>query len=243
VTCVPLSVSAVIPTRNRHRFLLEAVHSLLAQSSPPAEIIVVDDGEGAANALSGVAATLRVLDNQSRGPVAARTRGVASAKGDLIAFLDDDDWLIDEAYLEGAAGLIANGADLVFCDGTLMFEDGSGSEPFAFDADAKSLERNNTILISGVVYRRALHETLGGFDEALPFYWDWDWYLRVARGGFALKRVARPSVAIRVHAANMSGGNREAERRDNLDRFASKHGLAAIPLKNHLSLARETRPR
>ncbi len=233
------TISAVIPTKNRPQFLKQAVQSLLVQSLLPLEIIVVDDGQGAAVAMTGLSSMINVLDNHSRGPVPARNLGVAMATGELVVFLDDDDWFTDNNYLAETAGLAAGGADLVFCDGTMMFEDGGASEAFAFDADARSLETNNTILISGVIYRRSLHGKLGAFDETLPYYWDWDWYLRVARGGGVLRRSANPAVAIRVHAQNMSGASQEAARRDNLDRLSAKHGLPPIALKNHLSLARE----
>ncbi len=119
----------------------------------------------------------------------------------------------------------------------MAFEDGRPSIPFAFHADSATLERDNTILISAVCYRRDLHDTLGAFDEALPFYWDWDWYLRIARAGHALTHLDVPAVAIRVHAQNMSGDSLEAQRRANLDRFAAKHNLPPIPLKNHLDIA------
>ena len=119
----------------------------------------------------------------------------------------------------------------------MAFEDGRPSLPFAFAADAETLTRDNTILISGVVYRRSLHDELGPFDESLPFYWDWDWYLRVARAGHELTHIPRPVVAIRVHARNMSGESLERQRRANLDEFSTKHGLPPIPLKNHLDIA------
>jgi glycosyltransferase involved in cell wall biosynthesis len=232
-------ISVVIPTKNRHGFLRQAVESVLAQRLLPHEILVADDGQGAATAVSGLWPGVRVLDNQARGPVAARQLAVDQARGDLIAFLDDDDWLIDHSYLQQATEAIAQGADLVFCDGTMRFEDGGQDETFAFDANAKSLETNNTILISGVVYRKAIHAGLGGFDASLPYYWDWDWYLRVARAGYQLRRKAGLAVAIRVHGQNMSGQQQERDRRENLDRLSAKHGLAHIPLKNHLSLSRE----
>lgn len=235
------SVSVVTPTRDRPGFLRQAVESVLAQSAPPREILVVDDGQGAAAALSGLSPLVRVLDNVNRGPVPARILGVTEARGDLIAFLDDDDWLIDRDYFRAAIQIVAEGADLVFCDGRMRFEDGSPEETFAFEADGDSLARNNTILISGVIYRRAIHDALGEFDRGLPYYWDWDWYLRVVRAGYRLQRHPAPAVAIRVHPHNMSGAAQQAERRANLDRLAAKHGLPPIPLKNHLSLARETR--
>jgi glycosyltransferase involved in cell wall biosynthesis len=232
------SVSVVIPTKNRHAYLREAVASALRQTHAPNEILVVDDGAGAASALVDFPRLVQVLDNAGRGPVPARNLAVSHASSACIAFLDDDDWFSDGQHLERAAAEIAGGAKFCFADGTLVFDDGSADVAFTFTTDAKSLEANNTILISAVTYVRSLHHKLGNFDESLPYYWDWDWYLRVARSGARFCHCASPSVNIRVHAANMSGPAQEAARRANLDRFSAKHGLPAIPLKNHLSLAR-----
>ena len=232
-----ISFNVIIPTRGRHHLLKEAVASVLAQSYRGFEVTVVDDGAGAAEALAGAPSSVRVLDNRQRGPVPARNLGVSASQADVLAFLDDDDWWTDRDYLAKAAGLFARGAAFCFADGSMMFEDGRPQLPFSFSADADSLTRDNTILISAVCYRRSLHGALGPFDEDLPFYWDWDWYLRVARAGHTLERLASPAVAIRVHAGNMSGESLEARRRANLDRFAAKHGLPPIPLKNHVDIA------
>lgn len=231
------SFSVVIPTKNRLHFLQEAVTSVLLQEHVDCEVIVVDDGTGAGEALNNRYPSVRVLGNAGRGPVPARNLGVTQAKGDIIAFLDDDDWWTDKQYLSRCAALFETGADFTYADGVMAFDDGRPELPFEFHADADSLSRDNTILISAVCYRRSLHEQLGAFDESLPFYWDWDWYLRVARAGHPLHRIASPSVAIRVHARNMSGESLERQRRENLDRFAAKHGLPPIPLKNHLDIA------
>lgn len=231
------SISVVIPTRGRHHFLAQAITSVLAQTHAPREIIVVDDGVGAAEAVGHMHHTIAVLDNRERGPVPARNMGVAHATADCICFLDDDDWFTDDSYFETAARAFDRGAAFCYANGIMAFEDGRPSLPFAFHADAGTLTRDNTILISGVHYRRSLHDELGWFDEALPFYWDWDWYLRVARAGHDLTHVQRPVVAIRVHARNMSGESLEGQRRANLDALSTKHALPPIPLKNHLDIA------
>ncbi len=234
------SISVVIPTRGRHHFLRQAVESVLEQVHAPKEIIVVDDGVGAAEAVGHMSPLVTVLDNGQRGPVPARNMGVAHARGEVICFLDDDDWFTDPEYFARASAAFDHGGAFCYADGVMAFEDGRESLPFAFHADAETLTRDNTILISGVLYRRSLHEELGPFDETLPFYWDWDWYLRVARAGHPLTRVPRPVVAIRVHAQNMSGDSLEAQRRANLDRFSTKHTLPPIPLKNHLDIATQS---
>jgi glycosyltransferase involved in cell wall biosynthesis len=231
------NISVIIPTRGRHHFLREAIASVLKQTEQPGEIIVVDDGIGAREAVGTLHTSIRVLDNHQRGPVPARNLGVAEAQGELICFLDDDDWFIDQTYFADVSRVIAAGAAFCYADGRLVFEDGRTDLPFAFHADAGTLMRDNTILISGVVYRRSLHESLGPFDETLPYYWDWDWYLRVARAGHVLTHIERPVVAIRVHARNMSGESLEAQRQSNLAMFSTKHALPPLPLKNHLDIA------
>lgn len=230
-------ISAIIPTRDRPLYLQTAVESLLAQIDRPREIIVVDDGAGDAAAMARRDPSIRVLNNHRRGPVPARILGVQAAAGDAIVFLDDDDWLTDRAYLARAAERLSAGAEFCFCDGEMVFDSGAPSLPFARDATVQSLARDNTILISGVCYGRALHWRLGYFDTHLPYYWDWDWYLRVARSGATLARLAARAVAIRVHDQNMSGDANEAARRADLAALAAKHGLGELRLKNHLDFA------
>jgi glycosyltransferase involved in cell wall biosynthesis len=230
-------ISVVIPTRNRPHYLREAIASVLAQTHAPHEIIVVDDGEGARDAVSHVHPCVKVVSSHQGGPVRARNVGDAEATGDVIACLDDDDWLTDTRYFATAAAAFAAGAVYCYADGIMAFEDGRPSLPFAFHADRETLTRDNTILVSAIIYRRSLHDELGMFDESLPFYWDWDWHLRVARAGHELTHIRKPVVAIRVHRQNLSGESLVARRRANLDEFSTKHGLAPIPLKNHLDIA------
>lgn len=231
------SISVIIPTHNRPQFLKQAVESVLAQTHAAKEIIVVDDGEGAFAEVGHMHPLVKVVSSGQGGPVRARNVGNAHAIGDVIACLDDDDWLTDASYFAAAAALFGKGASYCYADGIMAFEDGRPSLPFAAHADGGTLTRDNTILVSAIMYRRSLHEALGPFDESLPFYWDWDWHLRVARAGYELTHIQMPVVAIRVHRQNMSGESREALRRANLDEFSTKHGLPKIPLKNHLDIA------
>lgn len=95
-----LRYSCVIPTRDRGDMVQEAVASVLAQTLPAAEIIVVDDGsrDHTAATLRALYPGLHLLQLDGRGPGAARNAGVAAASTEIILFLDSDDlWLPDHA--------------------------------------------------------------------------------------------------------------------------------------------------
>ncbi|HEY4995418.1 MAG TPA: glycosyltransferase [Aestuariivirga sp.] len=221
--------SVIIPTRNREHYLQEAVASVLTQQDVDLELLVVNDGEPLSISFSDK--RVRILENEKRTAVPARNLGVANAIGEFVAFLDDDDFFIDARHLAKAMTEFRQYTDFYFANGEMRFADGS-VKLFDQNATAQSLERDNTILISAVCYRRSIHDKLGVFDESLPYYWDWDWYLRVARGGFNLHHQNDVAVVIRVHQNNMSTRNEEA-RRANLNALERRHCLAPIPLKNH----------
>jgi glycosyltransferase involved in cell wall biosynthesis len=226
-----LFFSVIIPTRNRPEFLGDAVASVLRQRDVSLELIIVNDGTVPVADFSDN--RVRVISSGEAGAVPARNLGVAATSGNVIAFLDDDDQWTDDFWLKRAFDAMTQGADFVFGDGRMACPDGQ-SKSFAEDADATSLARDNTILISSVCYRKSLHDMLGSFDESLPYYWDWDWYIRVARSGAKLQRIASPVVDIRIHAANMSGDKNAEARLENLARLAQKHGLGPLKLKSHM---------
>ena len=87
-----LSISVVIPLHEGERFIAAAIASVLAQEEAPREVIVVDDGstDGGAEIAAAIAG-VTVLRQENLGPGAARNRGIAHSRGELIAFLDQDD--------------------------------------------------------------------------------------------------------------------------------------------------------
>ena len=113
------SVTVIIPTRNRPGFLRAAVASVLEQTRPVNEIIVVDDGSDGAEWLRQIESMSPIIEIIRRkdcsGPAAARNHGLARAHGEFLLFLDDDD-LVDPRFVEtGLAQLAAHpDADGVF---------------------------------------------------------------------------------------------------------------------------------
>jgi glycosyltransferase involved in cell wall biosynthesis len=237
-------VSVLIPTRRRPELLRRALASVMAQTHPHWEALVIDDGEG-----EGLAALQRLGDprvkgwsNPGRGQVEARNAALAQARGEVIALLDDDDWWEDPYHLHRILRQLRAGPALVYRGGWLVeFQEGLEvrRQPFDYPVEPQDLLKNNLLLASGVAYPRALHDQLGPFDPEMGDYWDWDWYLRVTRAGFPLLHIPQKGVAVAVHGGNASHGARREERAFFLNRLCLKHGLEGVALKDHSSLAAE----
>jgi glycosyltransferase involved in cell wall biosynthesis len=237
-------VSIVIPTKDRSTLLRRALSSVEAQDFRDFEIIVVDDGngEGARAAATFLPGRIQTMMTGGAGQVPARNLGVGAAAGRRIAFLDDDDWWDDPAHL---TRMLAASREpcLLYASGRIVAEgqrpDVGASLIFKAYADAASIRRDNQLLVSGVIYHRVLHRQLGRFDEALPYYWDWDWYLRLFDA--AVPVIGAESEAVRISARedSVSAQTNIAARQANLARLAAKHGLGDLKLRNHESIARD----
>lgn len=122
-----INISAIIPTYNRESLIRRALQSVLKQTRPPCEIIVVDDGS-TDHTYSQVEPLFGLVDymyQSNAGASMARYRGVLNAKSDWIAFLDSDD-LWEETYLENMARAIrdTSGAAVLYFTDTVQDRDG-----------------------------------------------------------------------------------------------------------------------
>ncbi len=182
-------VSAVIPTYNYGRFVEKAVRSVLAQTYQPIECIVVDDGSNDDTAQRLQSLPIRLLWQENRGLSAARNRGVAEASGDLIAFLDADDWWQPDKIEKQVAALKPSDA-AVGCgirnwsaDGSLLFCERAKSPTERCEQNLRLIATRQLWIGgsgSGALIRRQVLTALGGFDESLRGAEDWDLWLRIA---------------------------------------------------------------
>ena len=174
----------------------------------------------------------------------ARNLAVQKAQGQWIACLDDDDWWPDDRHLAALATLLEQAPCLAYASGQLMIETDRQQilEILPFTAEAAGLDRDNRLLVPAIAYPRELHDRLGGFDETLPHYWDWDWYLRVKAAKIPFRKCGHLGACVSVRSDSVSSAARSAERQSDLARLVKKHALRDVNLKNHLSIARGDAP-
>lgn len=200
------TVSVVIPAYNPGAFLREAVDSVIAQEPAPLEILVIDDGS--TEPLDVPEHPLvRVIRQPNTGVGAARNRGVAEGRGELVAFLDADDvWY--PGKLAAQLPLMGPEVGLCSCDFDLIIE-GEPRRPGwgGGAADYQTLLKGNAFNPSGVIVRRSVLLEAGGFDERLPRAEDWDAWLAVARIS-ALAHCPQVRHGYRRHADNISNDYR-----------------------------------
>lgn len=122
------AISVIIPAYNSASTLSRALDSVLAQTWPAHEIIVVDDGstDATSDIVNDYADRVRYVRQDNAGPSAARNRGVAEANGEWIAFLDADDWYYPDRLAQHAH-MIELAPTLDFLVGNFDYRDSSGS--------------------------------------------------------------------------------------------------------------------
>src|SRR5919205_3439354 len=168
-------VSVVIPCYNQAHFLAEAIESVLEQTYPHFEIVVVDDGstDNTSEVASGYypSEKVRLLRQENKGLSAARNRGLAESRGEYVVFLDSDDRLLAEA-LEVGVGELESHPGCAFVWGRCRFVAADGSPLLRLEQERVEgdphieLLRAGPILVPAVVYRRSIFEVVGGFDES-----------------------------------------------------------------------------
>lgn len=191
-----IDFSVVIPMFNRAGTIVEAIESVLRQTVPAKEIIVVDDGstDDSVRRVTDMECPLvKVLVNEGNlGATAARNRGAKAATAEWIAFLDSDDyWHREKLAAERAT--IASGDDgvtAVASNHVLVIDDRVSeiaTQKELFTDVAGRLRTENFLgTCSCMTVRREPFLAIGGFNEQLKSCQDWDLWLRAADAGKVL---------------------------------------------------------
>ena len=190
-------ISVIMPCYNAAGFLSEALESVLGQTYPSIELIVVDDGstDDSLAILRGYGDRIKLVTQPNQGPYPARNNGLEHAAGEYIAFLDADDWWRPDCLEKLHEALDrCNSCALSYCGWHSVGLKGKRGEPYVppdyelQDKATRFLKGAAPWPIHAALVRRGVIDEVGGFDLDLGTCMDYDLWLRIA--------VAKPIVRV-----------------------------------------------
>lgn len=180
------SVSVVIPCFNSEGTIVEAIQSVVEQSYPVTEIIVVDDGskDNSVLIVKKYFPTVQLIQQSNRGVSAARNVGIKAATSNWIAFLDADDiWLPEKLAVQFDS---LNGEKWSHTNSFYFGHNQSGSTKRSDLSTLRGGDVFNELLVenflgtSTILIEKAILVDAGGFDESFPVLEDWKLWLSLA---------------------------------------------------------------
>ena len=235
-----MNISVIIPTWNRADRLANALQSVFAQSRPPAEVIVVDDGstDDTRRLVHSQFRDARYIYQQNKGVSSARNTGIQAASGDWIALLDSDDrWQPDK--LEQQCEHLRARPDYKICHSDeIWIRNGRRVNPMKKHAKQGGHIFRHCLPLcaispSAVLIHRDLFKEIGLFDERLPACEDYDLWLRIC--------ALHPVLYIDKPLITKTGGHADqlSRRYWGMDRFRI-HSLEKLLASNTLDAANHT---
>jgi glycosyltransferase involved in cell wall biosynthesis len=229
------SFAVVIPAYEAAATIGEAIESLRAQTAPPAEIIVCDDGsnDDLEQVLAPFGDQIRLIGGEHRGVAAARNELLRAATADFVVPLDADD-VYAPTRLQRLGELAAARPELDILATDAVFVSGGRSSgrfndktPFAAENQAEAI-LDRCFVICPAMRRRRLLE-IGGYDEQLRTAEDWDAYLRLILTGSSAGLVAEPLLEYRLGSESLTSGRVQTlrERAYMLEKATALPGLSA----------------
>lgn len=215
-------VSVIMPAYNARPYIAEAINSVLEQDYPHVELIVIDDGsrDGTAECAESFGERVKVIRQANAGVATARNKGLAEARGELIAFLDADDvWLpgklkaqVEYLHAHPETGVVYG----VFSRWHAKPDGSFDPPPSPEVSDPQNsliaehsgwiytkLLFDNIVHIITAMVRREVVEKLTGFDQSLPTGEDYDFWLRMSRH-FRADKLNRVLAYYRIHATSIT---------------------------------------
>ena len=207
-----IRVSVIIPAYNGERYIAEAIDGVLSQTFTEYEIIVVDDGstDNTSQIARQYGDRVNYLSQANQGVAASRNLGMAAARGEYIAFLDQDDVFLPHK-LASQVDLLDRDPNLGMVNSGWQIVDEAGTVKAAVQPwqQIPHLSCANLIIwkpvfLGAMLFRRSWLERSGGFDSTLSQTPDVDLVMRLAMMGCPAAWVEQTTVKYRQHEANAS---------------------------------------
>lgn len=215
-----MRISVFIPSYNQRDYLVEAVESVLAQTLPPAQVIIVDDGstDGSQDVIAGYAARYpelitAIYHRENLGVARVRRHALEAVTGEYVTYVDGDDWFLPEKLEKEAQALLENPwARIAFSNNVYISEDDPGERRWIDDemppqgdiflrTFARDFPKRSLFRMELVEYQS--WRDVGFHDPRLVLYEDFDMRIRLTKQCRAVY-VDEVLSAIRVHRTGLS---------------------------------------
>ncbi len=201
-----MKLSFVIPTRNQARFIGQCIDGCLAQNIPDSEIVVVDGAstDDTRDVLARYGDRIRWISEKDRGQSDAINKGVRMATGEVVAWINSDDYYAGPHVIARLLAELAPGVDIVYGDGERVDADGHRIGPYT----ARPIRRVADIVIHpasfvlqpALLFRRQLFLDVGGLDESLHYTMDYELWIRMFGAARQSRYVREVIACARYHA-------------------------------------------
>jgi glycosyltransferase involved in cell wall biosynthesis len=195
-------VTVIVAAYNGERFLSQALESVFSQDYDPFEVVFVDDGSTDGTGEIAQSFPVRYLHQENQGLPAARNAALRVARGELVAFADDDD-LLPPSKLTVQARFLSEHPETgcVLGRQEWIVEDGVQAPELKRDPIFGEL---GGIQLVSAMFRRAVLDGLGGFDPTYRYAEDRDLFVRMRERGVEIEVLPDVVLHKRLHGSNMT---------------------------------------
>ncbi len=241
-----LKLSVITPSFNQGHFIAQTIDSVLNSKWDNIEYIVIDGGSGdeTVNILKHYSEKypnkITWLSEKDRGQTHAINKGLAMSSGDIICYLNSDDYFVEGA-VEEVMEHFYNNENTMWLTGDYIIIDENGKEIQSFVARYKRLLRTlpksltlsiaNYIIQPSTFWRREIFIEYGNFDEDLHLTMDYDYWMRIIKK-YPPHILKSAISAFRIHGDSKGGTVFEEQFAQEYE-TAKKHGVTGLPLFLH----------
>lgn len=227
-------VSVIIPCYNHAKYLFASVDSVINQTYPNWECIIVNDGspdhtEIVARELCNKDSRIKYVKKKNGGLADSRNFGIVNSNGKYLLPLDADD-KIHPTYLAKAVNVLDNNSvDIVYCDGEYFDEKSGNMKLENFDPEMMLFQNQ---LFCSALFKRSDFDSTDGFDTSLTAFEDWDFWLSLMEQGKNFYKIPEVLFYYRYKKSSMLRDVEIQKQKELYKYICSKHGSL---YKNHLN--------
>lgn len=220
-------VSIVTPSYNQGRFLKRTIDSVLSQTYPKVEYIVIDgnSSDNSIGILNSYQGTFRWVSEPDEGQTHAINKGFAMARGEILCYLNSDDTLMPDA-IEKVVDYFRNHPESDMVYGKAIYIDTDDKKTGTYNTDDYSFERlmfDCCVCQPAAFWRKRIARKAGDFDQQLNYVMDYDYWLRIDRIGGNIQHMPDLLAASRLYPETKTLSSRREIYRE-IFKICLKHG-------------------